>query len=404
MASIGMRAEGSVWRRVTSTGLLVMGSMVGVAAIGAVFAHTELLNTDRYVATVAPLADNPPIRHALASFVVTTIYHHVNVEQVAQQALPPQGRFLAAPLSDGIRAFSDQVVERFLASSQFRRLWSVANRLAHDQLVALLANRTQRVGPVTLRDGRVTVDLSKTIAVAQQQLVRSGLTFVASVHVSAPRAQYRLIDSKLLARVRGYVAVLNTLTWALPMVMLMAFAGAIALNPDRRRALLRVGVAFAAGMAIVVVLLAAARSLYLDSAAGPQVPRDAAGAVFDTLLRYLRAGAYLGVAAGAVVAGAAWLAGPSAAASRARRAITATIGGVRRQAEALGWRPGPVAAYAARYRAPLRVAAAGAVFALFAIWGQPTLGVVIGLVIVLAVLLVAIQLGARAATAAPRSG
>ena len=346
----------------------------------------------------------PPIRHALAGFVVTTIYQHVKVEQLAQEALPPKGQFLAAPLSDGIRAFSGQIVERFLASSEFRTLWSAANRLAHQQIVALLKDSTQRVGPVTLRDGIVTVDLSKTIATAQQQLVRSGLTFVASVHVPAPRAQYQLINSQLLARARSYVGVLNALTWALPAVMLATFGAAIALDADRRRALLRVGVAFAAGMAVVVVLLAVARSLYLDAATRPQVPRDAASAVFDTVLRYLRAGALLGVAAGAVVASAAWLAGPSEAASRVRRTASATFAGMRREAEALGWRPGPVATYVATHRAALRVAVAGVVFVLFAIWGQPTLSVVIGLVVVFAVLMAGIELAGRAGTVSPRSG
>jgi hypothetical protein len=227
---------------------------------------------------------------------------------------------------------------------------------------------------------------------------------VASVHVPAPKAQYQLIDSQLLARARRYVGVLNALTWGLPAVMLVAFAAAVGLDTDRRRALLRVGIAFAAGMAVVVVLLAVARSLYLDAATRPQVPRDAAGAVFDTVLRYLRAGAYLGVAAGAVVAVAAWLAGPSDVASRARRTIWATFTVARRQAEALGWRPGPVATYVANHRAALRVAAAGVVFVLFAIWGQPTLTVVIGLGVVFAVFMAGIQLAARGATVSPRSG
>jgi hypothetical protein len=402
MVRIGAQVDAPAWRRLAAAVLLVVGSIVGVASLGAVFARTELLNTDRYVATVEPLADSTAIRHAVSGFVVTTIYQHVNVERVAGEALPPRGQFLAAPLSDGIRAFSGQVVERLLASGQFRTLWSAANRLAHDQLVALLENTSRRVGPVTLRDGAVTVDLSKTIAMAQQRLVRAGLTFVATVHVSPPRAQYRLIDSKLLAQVRGYVSLLNTLTWGLPVVTLAAFAAAIGLDMDRRRALLRVGVAFAAAMAVLAVLLAAARSLYLDSATGPQIPRDAAAAVFDTLSRYLRAGAYLGVAIGTIVAVAAWLAGPSEAAARTRVAVAAALGGVRRHTEALGWSPGPIAAYVARHRGELRVVGAGLLFALFVVWGQPTLSVVIGLAIALAVVMIAIQLAARAG-AAPRA-
>jgi hypothetical protein len=56
----------------------------------------------------------------------------------------------------------------------------------------------------------------------------------------------------------------------------------------------------------------------------------------------------------------------------------------------------------ARHRGELRVAGAGLLFALFVVWGQPTLSVVIGLAIALAVVMIAIQLAARAG-AAPRA-
>lgn len=372
-----------------------------MASVGTVFARSELLNTNRYVATVEPLADSPAIRHAVAGFVVTTIYRQVNVEQVARQALPDRGQFLAAPLSDGIRVFSSQVVERFLASAHFRSLWSAANRLAHNQLVALLEDTARHAGPVTLRDGTVTVDLSKTIADAKGQLERAGLTFLSSVHVPAPNAQYRLINAKVLAQARHYVSVLNTLTWVLPILMVAAFAGALTADVDRRRALLRVGVAFAIGMAVLVVTLSVARSLYLDAATGPNVPRDAAAAVFDTVLRYLRFAAYAGVVLGVVVAGSAWGAGPSPAAARTRRVVAAALGGVRRQAETLGWQPGRVAVYAAGHRGPLRVGAAALVFLLFIVWGQPTLAVVAGLAVVFVALMVVIELAARVGATSP---
>jgi len=184
----------------------------------------------------------------------------------------------------------------------------------------------------------------------------------------------------------------------LPIAMLAAFVGAVGAGVDRRRALVRVGVAFASGMAALVVVLAVARSLYLDSATGPHVPRDAAGAVFDTLLRYLRAGASVGLVIGVVVAGAGWLGGPSPTAVPARRWLRAAVGGVWREAEALG-RPGPAGRYVASHRSAMRLGATGLVFALFLGWGQRTIGVVIGLAVALALLLAAIQLVARAAAA-----
>jgi hypothetical protein len=47
----------------------------------------------------------------------------------------------------------------------------------------------------------------------------------------------------------------------------------------------------------------------------------------------------------------------------------------------------------------MRVAAAGLSFALFVVWGQPTLSVVIGLAAVWIVFMIAIQLAARAGAA-----
>ncbi|HSO96925.1 MAG TPA: hypothetical protein VLV81_12900 [Acidimicrobiia bacterium] len=48
------------------------------------------------------------------------------------------------------------------------------------------------------------------------------------------------------------------------------------------------------------------------------------------------------------------------------------------EAEVLGWKPGPVAAYTARHRTGLRLRAGAALFVLSPLWGQRTLRVVIG--------------------------
>lgn len=389
-------AKPARWRRVTAGILLGLGSLLVVGSGATLFAHTELLNTDRYVKTVTPLADSQPLRDALSGFIVTTVYEHVNVEQLSREALPTKGEFLAAPLSLAIRSFSQQVVDRFLASKTFRNLWVEANRLAHGQLVAILRNKSQDFGPVTLHDGVVSVDLSKTIATVQQRLASAGLTFVKQIHVSSPRAQYRLIDSRLLAQVRGYVAVLDALVYGLPVLMLAAFTGSVLLLPDRRRAVLRVGVAVAVAAASLLVVLAVIRALYVNAAAGHSVSRDAATAVFDTLLRYLHGGAVVVVGVGTLIAASAWLSGQSAVAQRIRDTVRAALASVRTRTEAMGWRPGPVAAYVAAHRAAARVAATAGVFIVFEVWNRPTVTTVVVLVVVLLALFGLIEVLGRA--------
>ena len=377
--------------------------MAGLGSAGALYVRSELLNTDRYVATVEPLAENTAIRDALADFVVTTIYQHVDAPRLAREALPTNAEYLAGPLADTLPAFSRQVVERFLASSGFRTLWAEANRLAHTQLVALLENQTRRAGPVTLHDGVVTVDLSRTIATAQQRLAAAGLSFVRQVHVPDATARYRLVSSALLGQVRGYVAVLHTLTWAFPVLMLLAFAASIWLLPDRRRAVRRVGIAFAVPMAVLLLALAVARTLYVEAATGAHVSRGAAGAVFDIILRALHDGAVAGALLGAAVAAGAWLGGPSPAAVRVRRTVQAAAAGVRDGTEAIGWRPGPVTAAAAAHRPALRIGAAAATFLVFLAWPRPTVAVVVMLAGGLLLGLLVLEVIGRAGTGvAPR--
>ena len=376
--------------------LLVAGSVLTVGSASALYARSTLLNTDQYVTTVEPLASNAAIRSALSTFIVDTVYRDVSVESLAREALPAKAEFLAAPLTVAIRIFSRQIVDRFLASGAFRTLWTEANRLAHRQVVALLEDKSRQLGPVTVRNGTVTVDLSKTIRQAQQRLAAAGLTFVNQVRLTGPRAQYRLISAKILSQARGYTALLNHLTWALPVLAVLALAGSVLLLPDRRRGLLRVAIAFAGAMAFVLVSLAVARTLYIDAAGGTAVPTDAAGAVFDTILRYLRNGARVGLLVAALAGVVVWLAGPSTVAVRVRQTVRAGLSGAWDRAEALGLRPGPVVAYVAAHRPALRVGAAAVAVVAFLVWPSPTLGAVVELAVLLAVLLAAVEVVGRA--------
>ena len=50
------------WRRISSWVLVVLACLLAVVLVVVVFARNQLLNTDSYVDTVAPLATNPASR------------------------------------------------------------------------------------------------------------------------------------------------------------------------------------------------------------------------------------------------------------------------------------------------------------------------------------------------------
>jgi hypothetical protein len=122
------------------------------------------------------------------------------------------------------------------------------------------------------------------------------------------------------------------------------------------------------------------------------LPADAAGALYDTLVRFIRDGLRVLFLVGLVVAAGAFLVGPSAAAVRTRRAVGSGIAWVRTRGEQAGLRTGPVGIWVGAHKTLLRAAAVGVAVLIFVFWGQPSLAVVIWLVVLLLVVLGLIEL------------
>jgi hypothetical protein len=135
------------------------------------------------------------------------------------------------------------------------------------------------------------------------------------------------------------------------------------------------------------------------------LPTDAAGVLYDTLIRFIREGLRVLLLVGLIVAAAAFLTGPSSAAVATRRGVRSGIAWVRDSAEQRGVHAGPVTAWTAAHKTALRVAAVALVAVIFVFWGHPTLAVVIWLLVLLLVLLGVIELlGGRRPAAAGEAG
>jgi hypothetical protein len=155
-------------------------------------------------------------------------------------------------------------------------------------------------------------------------------------------------------------------------------------------------------MLVLAIGLLIARAIYLNSVPQNVLPADAAAAAWDTLIRFVKDGLRILLVIGLVIAAGAFLTGPSTAAVRTRDAVTSGIGWVRGRGERAGLNTGPVGTWTAAHKALLRVAAVGVVALIFVFWGQPTLAVVIWLVVLLLVLLGVIELlGGGTPRAAP---
>ncbi len=351
------------WRRPLVAILLVLACVFAPLAVFSIWLHDQVNDTNRYVQTVAPLSENKAIDAAVAAKITNELFARVDVQTLAKQALPPQGQFLAGPLSSGLRSFTQQTAEKVLASPQFSELWKQANRIAHTQVVALVKGKSG--GVVTSKDGKILLNLGALTSTVQTQLHNQGVTLFDGIKINDT---FELVQSKHLAQASKYVRYLDAAAILLPLGVLAAFALAIGLSEDRRRTLLHGGLGLAFSMAVMLALLYAGRAWAVSAAGGQDVPHDAAVAFFDTIVRFLRTGLRTGLTIGIVLAAAAWVSGPSAAAVRVRTTVRRGLTGL---AEREDWEFGTIGTLVAAHKRALRyvIAILGAL--ILVVWQRP---------------------------------
>jgi len=386
------------WRRIVAATLLVIGIVLVPLSMSAIWVRATLLDTDQYVATIGPLAGNSDIQHGVADRVTTALFADGKVEKRVAEVLPKRADILAAPITGGLQTFVNTAALKLVQSDRFQKLWENVNRRAHTAVVAVLTGDTSRV---STKDGTVSINIDEIFTNVKKRLDARGISLFDSVELPQKYQSVVLFQSKELEQVQGLVDLLQTVAWVLPFIALLCFAGAIALSSNRRRTVMRLGIWVAVAVALQLALLSVGRNFYLDAITNAGVRRGSAGAVWDQLTVFLRQSGTTVVALGLVIAIGAWVMGPSHLATRIRGFWTKALGGDS-DVEA-----GPVAAFVARSKTPLRVAGVGVAFAILIIWNHPKPGTVLGVGILLLVYLALIEFIARGAStpanARPRS-
>jgi hypothetical protein len=354
--------RGRRWKLLSSWLLVVLACILAVVSVFVVFVRNELLSTDAYVSTVAPLADDPAIQSAVANRVSQRLIERTNVNQQVKQALPAKAGFLATPITTGLQNVTEQITLKLVQSPHFHTLWIAANRSAHKQLVALLTGSQQ--GALQSSNGQVTLDLSQVESQAKKALDAKGITVFDKVKsVNGP--QLVLFRSTQVARAQRLTRFLNHLALVLPIVTLLCFAGSVLLNRDRRRGLVRAATGLALSMALVLVMASVARNQYLSSL-DPSQSKSAAAAVIDAVSALLLDSVRTLAIVAAVVAIVGALIG--------NRRVRAWLDTRRRPR----WTTeGPVHGFVVAHRRGLQWGALGVGLLILVVWNQPTVMVAV---------------------------
>jgi hypothetical protein len=292
-------AAGQRWRAVLATLLIVVGCVLAPLSAVAVWTRNQVTDTDRYVATVSPLASDPAIQQAIADQITAQVFTYIDVQGLttqAVQALTERGglrpqvaaqlQALAVPIANGVQSFTRTEVGKVVASDAFADAWVQANRVAHAELVKALTG--EGGGAVTVENDTVSVNLAPFIATVKQRLVASGFTLAE--RIPEVKASFVLFQSADITRARSAFDLLNTLGIWLPILSLVLLALGVYVARDHRRALVGAAVGVAVSMVVLALALAVFRSIYLDAVPATVLPHDAAAVLYDTIVRFLRLG------------------------------------------------------------------------------------------------------------------
>ncbi len=378
-----------------ATILVTVGCLLAPVSVLAVWAANEIGNTDRYVATMEPLVHDPAIQDALTSKITTEITTRLDVTSHADQAaaalssrgLPKASALLksvAPSIASGVDGSIHGEVRKIVTGPRFASAWVRANTVVHRELVKVLSG--QGSSSVSVKNGQVVLNLGPFIDVVKQDLVKRGFDLVSKIPAVNPTLT--LFSATYLVKAQAGYRLINDLKIVLPVLTLLLLALGVFAARGRRRALIGAGLGLAASMLVLAVGLFIFRGIYLNSVPDSKLPADAAAALFDALVVFIKQGLRTVLVVGLVVAAAAFLAGPSVTAVRIRGAFTRGLGRIRHRGE----QAGPVGTWTYSHRRALRISAVALAALVFVFWGQPTAAVVIVIAALLLVVLGLIEL------------
>jgi len=367
------------------------------------WARGQIEDTDRYVATVGPLANDPAVQDAIAARIEQVVFGYLDVDAatdqlvqaISSQDLPPRVeatlQAAAGPLAAGIRNFVSDRIHALVESDEFEQAWIAANRTAHSELVAALTG--QGGDTVAIENGSVRVSLAALINTLKQQLTDAG--FAIADRIPEVQATFTIMQSADLAQVQRMLRIIDDLATWLPVVGLLLLAAAIFIARDRRRMVLAAGLAVAAAMLLLGATLNIIRPIYLDSLPA-STSQAAAGVVYDQIVSFIRLALRGVLVVALTVAVAAWLSARTGAGAAARRGIVRGIDAVRGGTSRAGLQTGRFGAALAEYRTSIRVGVVGIAAVAYLLQDHPTGRTALTFVIVTAVLLLVLEVLAAA--------
>lgn len=395
------RRRGGRGRSVAVVALVVVAALLAPVAVTLAWGRGLVVDPDRYVETVAPLADDPAVQAAITDRVTAAIGDALNADALVQEAadaldgsdLPPAVkllvRSLGGPLVDALRGRVRSAVSSVVTSDAFAAAWREANRAASEQLVAVLRGDPDAIAQLD-EGGTLSVDLASVIQVVREHLSDNGFGLVDRLPTIT--ASFPLLSNGDLVKLRGLYRAIDLLGVAMIWVVLALLGAAVWLARDRPRVVMVSGFVIALAGVVLGAGITIGRTVYTTAAVGQVARPDAAVAVYDQVASGLRLATRTTLALGLVIALAGLVAGRSAAAGGMRAALAKAGDAAGRNGALARVREGQVGTWLARHRTVVRAGVGVLAGLVLVLADRLTGGLILWVAGVGAVVLVVVQL------------
>lgn len=385
--------------------LIVVSVILTPVAVLGTWARVQLVDTDRFVQTFAPLAEQPAVQSYVSAQVVEAIEENLDIDAlvgevvdgIASLDLPPRAQaallLLKQPAAEGISSLLHNGVSRVVASPQFAQLWETALRETHSRATAVIQGDPGRA--LQLTDATLTLELSTVIAQVKQELVAQGFTFASSIPEIDRSITILTADSLALVRTVYQVAV--AAGYWLPWLVLAMLVAGVALARNRTRAVAWAGAGLAVSLLVLAAGLGIGRQFFIGAVSPSVMPAPTALVIFNQLTMLISSTLLAAVTLSLFIAMGGWLAGASRPARAVRGAASSGFVAARAAADRRGIGTGAFGRGVERWRSAIVVAAVLIGVVILFQTRPITVGGVIGTLVGVLVVLLVVELIRRPA-------
>lgn len=346
-------------RAVLAVVLILLGVLLAPVALVTGWATWTLTDTDRFVATYAPLSNSPEVQAYVVDQAMAAVDDRVNLDDLTQElvdgliALGTGPRATAALQTlqstavNGLRSLIRDGVSEFVASDRFDTAWAEALRIGHSQLIGTLRNDPAAVATIS-EDGSLGIPLGPIVEQVKAGLVERGITVAA--RIPPVDRTIVLVQSDQLPTVQlAYGVTVAVGTW-LPWLVLALLVGGVLVANRRSRAVLWAAGGFAFVMALAAVGFVVGRIALVAAVPANVLPGSVSSLFYDTATDGMRSTAAAAAVLGLAVVVVGWLAGPYRTPARLREVYGSGVGRLRETADERGLSTGPVGGWVYRRR------------------------------------------------------